>query len=132
ESCQSLEKLVLDNEICGMTIHLLKGVEPKEDFPSLPRFQELLKEQHLLISEHTRRYLNEEFYFPGVVIDRVSRTRWQEEGSITLLERAHGEVKRIIKNYVSSRLQDDTKKELTKLMTEEAHLYGMKNLPEHE
>ncbi|MCK4571768.1 trimethylamine methyltransferase family protein, partial [candidate division WOR-3 bacterium] len=132
ESCQSLEKLVLDNEICGMTIHLLKGIEPKEDFPSLPRFQELLKEQHLLISEHTRRYLNEEFYFPGVVIDRASRTRWQEEGSITLLERAHGEVERIIKNYVSSRLQDDTKKELTKLMTEEAHLYGMRNLPEHE
>ena len=34
ESCQSLEKLVLDNEICGMTYRLLRGIEPREDFQS--------------------------------------------------------------------------------------------------
>lgn len=91
ESCQSLEKLILDNEICGMTLRMIKGIEPKEDFPSLPRFEELLKEKHLLISQHTRRYLKEEFYFPGPVIDRANRTRWQEEGSISLWDRAHHE-----------------------------------------
>ncbi len=42
ESCQSLEKLVVDNEICGMTYRLLQGIEPREDFPALPIFQELL------------------------------------------------------------------------------------------
>ena len=129
ESCQSLEKLVLDNEICGMTLRMIKGIEPKEDFPALPRFEELLREKHLLISKHTLRYLKEEFYFPGAVIDRASRTRWQEEGSVTLLERAHTEVKKLIKDYVPSRLPDSTKKELTKLMEEEARRFGMKSLP---
>jgi len=38
ESCLSLEKLVLDNDICGMALRLLRGIEPKEDFPSVPRF----------------------------------------------------------------------------------------------
>jgi trimethylamine--corrinoid protein Co-methyltransferase len=130
ESCQSSEKLVLDNEICGMTLRMIKGIKPKEDFPSLPRFKELLQESHLLISEHTLRYLREEFYFPGPVIDRASRTRWQEEGSITLAQRAHREVERLIKDYVPSRLPDSTKKELTKLMEREARRYGMQSLPQ--
>jgi trimethylamine--corrinoid protein Co-methyltransferase len=84
ESCQSLEKLVVDNEICGMIFRMIKGIEPREDFPALPRFKELLKEKHLLISEHTLRYLREEHYFPGTVIDRANRARWLEEGGLIL------------------------------------------------
>ena len=129
ESCQSLEKLVLDNEICGMTLRLIKGIEPKEDFPSLPRFEELLKEKHLLISKHTLKYLKDEFYFPGPVINRATRTRWQEEGALTLLERAHNEVEKLIKQSTASRLPESTKKELIKRMEDEAQHYGMEHLP---
>ncbi|UCB53528.1 MAG: trimethylamine methyltransferase family protein, partial [Candidatus Zixiibacteriota bacterium] len=129
ESCQSLEKLVLDNEICGMTLRMIKGIEPKEDFPSLPRFEELLKEKHLLISRHTMRYLSEEFYLPGSVIDRANRARWQEEGGKTLLERAHTGVEKLVRECVPSRLPDDKKNELTKLMEREARRYGMSSLP---
>jgi trimethylamine--corrinoid protein Co-methyltransferase len=71
ESCQSLEKLVVDNEICGMAMRMVQGITPKEDFPSLGRFEELLNEGHLLISKHSRRHLREEHYFPGPVIDRT-------------------------------------------------------------
>ena len=130
ESCQSLEKLVLDNEICGMVLRMVKGIEPKEDFPSLPRFEELLKEKHLLISKHTLRYLKEEFYLPGFVIDRATRTRWQEEGGSTLSERAHTEAEELVRDYVPSRLPDSTKKDLTKLMEAEARRYGMDSLPQ--
>lgn len=129
ENCQSLEKLVLDNEICGMVLRMTKGIEPKEDFPARSRIEELLKEKHLLISEHTRRYLKEEFYLPGSIIDRAQRTRWQDEGGLTLLQRAQREVAELIHEYVPSRLSDITKKELTKLMKNEARRYGMDNLP---
>ena len=129
ESCQSLEKLVLDNEICGMTLRLIKGIEPKEDFPSLPRFEELLKEKHLLISKHTLKYLKDEFYFPGPVINRATRNRWQEEGALTLLEKAHNEVEKLIKQSTASRLPESTKKELIKRMEDEAQHYGMEHLP---
>jgi len=129
ESCFSLEKLVLDNEICGMTLRMIKGIEPKEDFPSLPRFEELLKEQHLLISDHTRKYLKEEIYFPGPVIDRANRSRWQEEGSLTLAQRARNEADKLIAGYEPIRLTDDIKSELTKLMVAEAKRNGMDKLP---
>ena len=130
ESCQSLEKLILDNEICGMTLRMIEGIEPKEDFPSIPLFQELLKEKHLLIAEHTRKYLRKEHYFPGGVINRANLSRWREEGESTLQERAGEEIKRIIKDYQPSSLSENIKSELTTLMEKEAQRHGMDKLPE--
>jgi trimethylamine--corrinoid protein Co-methyltransferase len=132
ESSFSLEKLVLDNEICGMTSRMLAGIEPKEDFPSLPRFEELLAERHLLISDHTRRYLREEIHVPGPTIDRANRSRWQQRGGLTLRERAHREVERIIDAYEPVQLDGDTLRELTRRMEREARRFGMERLPEIE
>ena len=129
ESCLSLEKLVLDNEICGMTLRLVRGIEPKEDFPALPRFEELLKNQHLLISKHTRRYLKEEIYVPGPVIDRANRSRWVEEGGVSLPQRAAREVERLIASYQPPELPAETRNELTTRMEHEARRYGLDHLP---
>jgi trimethylamine--corrinoid protein Co-methyltransferase len=119
ESCQSLEKLVLDNEICGMTLRLVQGIEPREDFPARPIFEELLNSQHLLISAHTRRHLKKEHYFPGPVIDRAN-----------LSQRAHREVERLVQAWRPSRLAADRKKELCALMEAEARRWGMEKLPQ--
>ncbi len=123
------KKLVLDNEICGMILHMLDGIEPKEDFPAPPHFQELLEEKHLLISKHTRQYLKEEHYFPGPVIDRMNLSRWNAEGSKTLRERAHEEVKKYLQNYQSTELSNEIKKELISLMKKEAGKVGQDKLP---
>ena len=129
ESCISIEKLVLDNEICGMTLRMVRGIEPKEDFPALPRFEELLADQHLLISKHTRQHLRQEHYMPGPAIDRANRSRWQEEGAVSLADRAHRQVEKHLAGYEPSRLPDDVKRELTSLMQKEAGRYGTDELP---
>jgi len=129
ESCQSLEKLVLDDAICGLALRLARGIEPAEDFPSLPRFTELLSDGHLLISDHTRRHLRDQITFPGPVIDRANRSRWQEEGSRPLGERARDEVERLLAGYRPSRLPDETARELVRLMEAEARRAGMPALP---
>jgi trimethylamine--corrinoid protein Co-methyltransferase len=129
ESAQSLEKLVVDDEICAMTYRLLRGIEPREDFPALPLFEELRREKHLIIADHTRRYLREEINFPGAVIDRANLTRWREGGKLTLRERAAREVARLLERYTPSRLPEDIKSELTRRMTAEARRYGMDGLP---
>lgn len=129
ESCQSLEKLVVDNEICGMTYRLLEGIEPREDFPSIPIFEELLREKHLLIADHTRRYLRREITFPGPVIDRSNRDRWTKDGRLTLRERAAREVGRLVKKCPPSRLAEESKAELRSLMEAEARRCGMPGLP---
>jgi trimethylamine--corrinoid protein Co-methyltransferase len=129
ESCQSLEKLVVDNEICGLTFRLLSGIEPRDDFPSIPIFEELLREKHLLISDHTRRHLRKEIHLPGPVIDRASRARWLKDGGVTLGQRASREVARLIGRHFPSRLPRENRTELTRLMEWEARRHGMDHLP---
>jgi trimethylamine--corrinoid protein Co-methyltransferase len=120
------------NEICGMALRALRGMEPREDFPAQPRFEELLAEKHLLISQHTRRHLRQEHLFPGPVIDRANRPRWQEEGSLTLRQRARAEVQKHVDEYEPSRLPDSVRAELTTLMEREARRHGMDRLPSLE
>jgi trimethylamine--corrinoid protein Co-methyltransferase len=132
ESCQSLEKLIIDNEICGMTLRLAKGIEPKEDFPSLPHFKELLQEGHLLISDHTLKYFNEEHYMPGKVINRANLSRWKAEGETTVNEVAHAEVQTLVSTYQPNTLSDGIKNELVQLMKSEAKKFGQDELPKRD
>jgi trimethylamine--corrinoid protein Co-methyltransferase len=129
ESAFSLEKLVVDNELCGMALRLIRGIAPRDDFPAVPRFEELLRERHLLISEHTLAHLREEHFMPGPALDRANRPRWVEEGSRTLGERAHAEVEKHLAAYTPSTLPDDVKAGLTARMTAEARQHGMDALP---
>lgn len=129
ESCFSLEKLVCDNEICGSVLRMLRGITPHEDFPARPRFEELLREGHLLISDHTRKYLKEEILFPGPVIDRANQSRWQEEGRRTLMERAHAEVTRLVADHEPVHMSRELKNELVQLMKREAMQHGLARLP---
>lgn len=130
ESCQSLEKLVLDNEICGQTLRMIRGIEPREDFPALPIFRELLQEKHLLIARHTRRWLKDQISFPGPVIDRSNQSRWQEDGRLTLGERARREVARLVNAAPPSPLAADVRHALTARMAAEAAGAGLDRLPE--
>lgn len=130
ESCQSLEKLIVDNEICGMTFRMLEGIEPKDDFPALPHFKELLQEGHLLISDHTMKYRESELSMPGKVINRANLARWESEGETTVNEIAHAEVKELINTYKPNTLSEDVKNELVQLMEAEAKKHGQDELPQ--
>lgn len=128
-NCFSIEKLILDNELCGMIYRMLKGIEPREDFPALDIYRELIREQHLLASAHTMKYFKKEHYFPGKVIDRMNRSKWEESGSLTLNERAQAEVRQLLKTHKPSSLKSEVKKQLTEIMQSEARRAGMDRLP---
>lgn len=130
ESCQSLEKLVLDNEICGQALRLVRGIEPRDDVPALPLFEELRREKHLLIAKHTRRWLKDQISCPGPVIDRANLSRWTAEGCVELGERARREVARLVEAHVPSRIPAEAKAALTERMTAEARRHGLDRLPE--
>jgi trimethylamine--corrinoid protein Co-methyltransferase len=131
-NCQSLEKLVVDNEICGITLRMLQGIEPREDFPAQPIFEELIRDKHLIIADHTRRHLREEIRFPGPVIDRANLDRWEDEGGLSLGERASGEVERLIAEAEPTRLGDDQKAQLIGRMEAAAREFGMDTLPSRD
>jgi trimethylamine--corrinoid protein Co-methyltransferase len=124
ESCQSLEKLVVDDEICGMVSRLRRGIEPREDFPSRPLFEELLRDGHLLIAAHTRRHRKEQLRLASPVIERAPLGRWREDGEATLGQRAAAEVERLLAAWAPSRVSDETKRALRERMAHAAAAAG--------
>ena len=132
ENCQSLEKLVMDHEICSAVSRILEGFEERETFPIMPLMQELMQEQHLIIADHTRKYLKREHTFPGKVVDRTTEARFLKEGEHDLEERAYREVTAIIDDYKPSGLSKESMLEIINLMKAEAKKFGGEGLPEYE
>ncbi len=130
ESCFSLEKLVMDNELCGMALRMVRGIEPKEDFPARPHFEELLRDKHLLIAKHTRKHLRDEHLFVGPVINRANYGRWREEGSTTLMQRARAEVDNAVGAWEPSPVSEEVKQALRDLMSAEAAKVGFDQVPD--
>jgi trimethylamine--corrinoid protein Co-methyltransferase len=128
----SLEKLLVDNEICGMTFRLLEGIQPRDDFPASPLFQEFLRDKHLIIADHTRKHLREEIHFPGPTIDRANRARWQQNGALTIGEQASKEVERLILEAEPTRLDEGVQAQLIERMEEAARSAGMEALPQRD
>jgi trimethylamine--corrinoid protein Co-methyltransferase len=121
ESCFSLEKLVFDNEICGMAKRLLAGVEPQEDLPSGPLFEELLREGTLLGSGHTLRNFRRAHYLPGPTVNRVQDDAAPDS---TLVDRARGQVEGLIAGHKAPiGLRADQFRELGKVMQRAAGDY---------
>ncbi len=96
ESSQSLEKLVLDNEACGLVKRLVRGVDDTSTEPTPALLQAVVDAGHFLAAPHTRKHFREELHFPGPVMDRGSYSEWEGRGAPTAYEAAHQEVERII------------------------------------
>lgn len=124
----SLEKLVMDNDICGMSLRAHAGIQPRDDFPAGPLAAELLKEKHLLLSEHTRAFLRQEHYFPGPLIDRRdAAARERDPGSF--FTRAQAEITKRLAAYTPPELRAGLRAELCDLMHDEAAANGLDKLP---
>jgi trimethylamine--corrinoid protein Co-methyltransferase len=95
----SLPKLVFDNEVCGQCLHFVRDLEPLGDLPARGLVEELMREDHLITSEHTLEHWPRELYLTDPVIDRTNRESWEEAGSKSLLDRAAAEVEARLANY---------------------------------
>ena len=130
ESCQSMEKLVIDNEIAGMAKRLIEGIVAHTD----PLAEDLLhgdiyQGDHFLTSPTTMKWFKEEFFYPGSVIDRDDVDIWAQKGASTAEERAHKEVERILASHEPLPLSEAIDRELIQIMEKEAKKYGVKQLP---
>ncbi len=130
ENCQSVEKLVVDHEIAGLALRLGRGVTPRDDFPIRPRIEELLKEGHLLISDHSLQNLAAEHHFPRMVIERANQSRWLEEGGRTLAEKARSVADGLESSWRPPGLSAAAEDGLVERMTAAAAAHGMDHLPE--
>ncbi|MGH9750796.1 MAG: trimethylamine methyltransferase family protein [Candidatus Polarisedimenticolia bacterium] len=125
-TCQSLEKLVIDNELCGMAYRLMRGIDQKHEKMALDLLPEAVEKGHFLGHPTTLRLFKEECYMPGKVVDRASAK--PGGGGPTDYERAQPIVKELLAKE-PFRLAADKVQALDDLVLREAREFGMEALP---
>ncbi|MGB2765324.1 MAG: trimethylamine methyltransferase family protein, partial [Candidatus Aminicenantaceae bacterium] len=129
ESCQSLEKLVVDNEICGMAYRIIEGVSQRDEPIAKNLYEGFSAETQFLSMPHTRKWYREEHTFPKI-IDRDTYDYWVSLGKKSIADRASEEVEKLLKENPFSPLDNNILQELQKIMLLDAQNNGISSLPE--
>jgi trimethylamine--corrinoid protein Co-methyltransferase len=129
ESCQSLEKLVVDNEICGMAYRLIEGISQRDEPIAKNLFESLTAASQFLSTPHTRKWYRAEHTFPRTV-DRDTYDAWVSLGKKSIADRAWDEVERLLKENPPSLLEKNVLDELRKIILSDARNYSISSLPE--
>jgi trimethylamine---corrinoid protein Co-methyltransferase len=125
---QSLEKIVLDHEACGIALRAIRGIENKgEDATAL--IAQVVERGEFLSHGHTRANWRSEIPVASRLIDRASFGDWEAQGGQSAEARAASEVERILAQSDDQRLDDHRLGELTKIMAAEARASGLDALP---
>ncbi|MBN1420915.1 MAG: trimethylamine methyltransferase family protein [Planctomycetes bacterium] len=130
ESCQSLEKLVIDAELCDGARILARGI-PLDDGPLAPELLgDIAGVDAFLISKATLRRTEEEARRPAPIADRLRRERWAALGSRTIDERARERVEEILRAHEPAPVPGDLGRALRAIIEREARAHGLDRLPE--
>jgi trimethylamine--corrinoid protein Co-methyltransferase len=98
-NCFSVEKLIFDDEVVAHAKRFVRPVEVREDMPASELISELVREKHLLTSEHTLQYWPEELYLPGPMVDRTNWDQWKDQGSKDWRKRANEIIDELLSSY---------------------------------
>jgi trimethylamine--corrinoid protein Co-methyltransferase len=130
ESCQSLEKLLLDHEVCGMVLRMAEGIELRDDPIALPVLEEGVAKKEFLSLRHTTQWFREEAYFPDAVIDRGSLEEWRGKGAHDAAARAAARVEERLDRHEPEPLDETIAARLEEIMLAEARRAGLSRLPD--
>jgi trimethylamine--corrinoid protein Co-methyltransferase len=100
ENCTtvSYEKTVIDNEILGNVLRMVRGVEVSTETLAIDVIKEAGPAGNFLVNEHTAEHFRDEFFIPSVS-DRWGRDAWVKAGSMDAFARAHLAAADILKNH---------------------------------
>jgi trimethylamine--corrinoid protein Co-methyltransferase len=129
ENCQSLEKLVLDNEYCGAAYRLLKGINVDEISLATEVIAKVGPGGHFLAEKHTRENLKKEQYMPSEVLDRLSPDAWEKAGSKDSAMRARKRAQTLLRDHKPEPLDGKTEQNLEHEMKKILRSYSLK--PSH-
>lgn len=127
ESCQSFEKLVIDNDVCLMARRLIHGYDVS-DTEALGVIRETGPGGHFLAHAHTLKWFQREVWGPSGAIDRAPRSGWEAAGASSALERAAERVREILSKEARPVVEADVEKDLAGIMMSETKKAGMDNL----
>ncbi len=103
----SKEKLIIDNEILGMVMRVLQGIEVNADTLAFETIKEVGPGGNFVAGRHTRTYMHEEHYTPALT-NRDKRETWITNGGRTTAEEAHECVEQFLAEDPTLYVEEDT------------------------
>lgn len=129
ESCQSIEKLIIDNEYCGNARQFIKELERRND--PLEPLRSII-DQGIPDPEHTVRWLEEEHFEPSKVIYRDVLPEKPTKGKavsvkkLNIFQRAQEKARELLGNYESQALEADKLRYLKDVVNSAGERIGFK------
>lgn len=129
ESCQSMEKLVIDNEICGMAHRLLRGIDDSPDALAQEVLLQLPGWETLLDHEHTLAHYRKEHFLVSPVIERAKSSITDLAQMTSAEKRATALAERALAKHEVPPLPQHKRVALDELMLLLLRQHGMDKLP---
>lgn len=120
----SYEKLVIDNEICGMVARILDGVEITEETLAVDEICKVGPQASFLSSPFTLKMFRKEHFIPAL-LDRRSREAWEKAGGKDLATVAREKAKAILKEHEPEPIDRDIAAEVDRFIAEVCKGYGL-------
>ncbi len=125
----SLEKLVMDNEICGLAYRLISGIAQREEPIASDKFEGFEAGMQFLSSAHTKQWYRKEHTYPRMS-DRDTYEAWAALGKKSEEDRAAEEVEKILSGNPPALIETGLQKELKGIILGYAKTSGISSLPE--
>jgi trimethylamine--corrinoid protein Co-methyltransferase len=101
----SYEMVVAMNEIADLVKRFMRGVEITEETLALDVIDRVGPGGHFLGDEHTFQHFREN-WIPQL-LDRAPRDEWEQDGALTLGDRAANQVRQILEHHEPAPLDED-------------------------
>jgi trimethylamine--corrinoid protein Co-methyltransferase len=99
---------VIDNEILGMAMRAVRGIEINTDTLALDVIDRVGPGGHYLLDKHTSLFMRHEHHFPSKVFDRQGRERYEQAGVTTAWDRAKVTVREILRKHRPEPIDPET------------------------
>ena len=122
----SMEKMIYDNEICGMILRLINGITVTEDTLAVDFIKSHDHNASEIIgSNHTMDWFRKDHFYPAHdIISRSNFSQYVAKGGRTLLERSRERKEQILDNYKPPTIDSHTLDEMNRILTDYAERKG--------
>ena len=107
----SYKQYVIDNEILGMIMRAIRGIEVTEETIALDIYREVGPGGNFLSEPHTVKWMRKEHFIPKLS-DRQLREDWEKSGKPTVEKNAVAMAKQILKEHKPLGLSNDLNNQL--------------------
>jgi len=120
ESTQSIEKLLIDNEIAGMVLRMVRGIEDYGEPFASKILEDFDEKESFLSHPSTLKYFKKELFLPSPIINRMPIDLWKSSDIKSTRKEAKIMAKKIAERAPLKPLDDSLKREFDSIL--EKHL----------